>query len=177
MPKISRPDREGRRLMDAEFKRAEWQRVHEARTGIKRQFKIARQSSLVREETPHEREERERQRELKRAREQRRVQLEYEHYPFLASDGLAERMRDFVYEPLLGNTPDNVISDQRVRDLVPLLEAHTVDPLWMEPVRMDEAQLLIWWKYWRGVKSGKIQRPLPKSHRPITLPTLRGQSP
>ena len=177
MPKVSRPGIEDRRLMDAEFKRAEWQRAHEARTGVKRQFKTARQSSSVREETPHERGERERQRELKHAREQRRIQLEYEHYPFLASDEFGTRMHDFVYGPLPEAAPDIVISDKRVRDLVPLLEARTVDPLWMEPVRLDEAQLLIWWKYWRGVESGKIQRPLPKSRRPTTLPTLRGESP
>ena len=112
-----------------------------------------------------------------RGRPQKLAQLERERYPFLVSDGLSERVRNFVYEPYPEAAPDNVISDQRVRDLVPLLEAHTVDPLWMEPVRLDEAQLLIWWKYWRGVESGKIQRPLPKSRRPITLPTLRGQSP
>ena len=161
-------------MMDAEFKRAEWQRAHEARTGIKRQFKTARRSSSVREETPHEHEERERQRALRDAREQRRVQHEFERYPFLASDEFGTRMQDFVYAPLPESVPDIVISDKRVRDLVPLLEARTADPLWMEPVRLDEAQLLIWWKYWRGVESGKIQRPLPKSHRPITLPNLGG---
>ena len=111
------------------------------------------------------------QRDRERAREQRQAKIECERYPFLASDGLSERVRDFVYEPYPEAAPDIVISDKRVRDLVPLLEARTIDPAWMEPVRLDEAQLLIWWKYWRGVESGKIQRPLPKSRRPITLPT------
>jgi hypothetical protein len=109
-----------------------------------------------------------------RERPQKLAQLEFERYPFLASDEFGTRMQDFVYEPTPESVPDNVISDRRVRDLVPLLEARTVDPLWMGSVRLDDAQLLIWWKYWRGVESGKIQRPLPKSRRPITLPTLRG---
>ena len=114
--------------------------------------------------------------EFERARErpQKLAQLERERYPFLASDSMSEQVRDFVYEPIPEAVPDNVISDRRVRDLMPLLEARTVDPLWMEPVRLDEIQLLIWWKYWRGVESGKIQRPLPKSRRPITLPNLGG---
>ena len=41
---ISRPDIERRRLMDAEFKRAEWQRAHDERKGVIRQFKTTRRS-------------------------------------------------------------------------------------------------------------------------------------
>ena len=119
----------------------------------------------------------ERRRQLAERTRQQHLRFELERYPFLGADEASTRVRDFVYEPFPEAVPDIVISDKRVRELVPLLEARTVDPVWMEPVRLDEAQLLIWWKYWRGVESGKIQRPLPKSRRPITLPTLRGQSP
>ncbi len=92
-----------------------------------------------------------------------------EECPFLSFDEQITRMRDFVYAPFPEPVSDAVISDKRVRELVPILEARTVDPLWMEPVRLDEVQRLMWWRYWRGVESGKIQRPLPKSRRPITL--------
>ena len=112
--------------------------------------------------------------EYERARErpQQRAQKERERYPFLAIDPTP----DFVYEPLPEAIPDIVISDRRVRELVPLLEARTADPVWSGGVE-NRDDLLIWWKYWRGVESGKIRRPLPKSRRPITLPSLNGESP
>lgn len=94
-----------------------------------------------------------------------------EECPFLSFDDINTRPTHyFEYEPLAA-TPDPVISDARVRDLLPVLEARTLDAVWGGRVE-DADQLLIWWKYWRGVESGKIQRPLPKSRRPITLPIL-----
>jgi len=154
---LSSADKERRRRTDAEFKRNEWRRIHK-QIGPAQTLNWGESGKRERVEhvraTP----------EWEERKQTKRTQNELERYPFLAVD-------DFVYEPLPVPEADLVISDARVRDLLPMFDAQTTDAVWSGRVE-DTDQLLIWWKYWRGVESGKIQRPLPKSRRPIPLPSL-----